>query len=93
MSSVQDSLAAANGMFGGIRVSDAIGNTGADGSAIQDGPFGLIIVQSDSTFSPFTTGNVENFTGYSLGAGVYGGLFTSLELSGGDVIAYKAPVN
>ena len=91
MHSTQDSLAHANGVFGGIRISDAIGNTGADGSAVIEGPFGLIDVLAPSTFSAFTTGNIQNFTGYMLSGDMYGGRFTSLELSGGDVIAYRFP--
>lgn len=93
MYSTQEAITHANGTFGGIRISEAIGNTGSDGSAIQDGPFGLIHVHAPSTFSAFTTGNVENFTGYALSGDMYGGRFISLELSGGDVTAYRYPTD
>lgn len=91
MLSTQDSLVHQNGAFGGIRISDTIGNTGNAGANIFTGNYGLIIVHSSSTLSANTSTNILNLTGYSLTAGTYGGIHSTVQLSGGDITVYNYP--
>ena len=90
--SPQEILLLSVGGFGGIRIGDDIGNTANDGSEVNIGPFGLLRVHAaDTVLSAQTTGNLTNITGWPLAVGDYGGYFDSVEVSGGDITAYKIP--
>lgn len=91
MTSLQDIISSQNGLFGGQRLSNSLGNTGMSTNNVISGHFNKITVHSASQLNGHTASNLVGITGSSLVAGDYYGLHTAIGLSGGDITVYKLP--
>lgn len=98
--SPQDLLATEHGTFGGDRISSTIGNTGWVGTGalraspdqnVFTGNYRSLEVFSASTLTDETVSNINGITGFSLAAGTYRGIFSKIQLSGGDILAHLGP--